>query len=184
MCVNQTFLYFSYRNTNCHCSFFLFVFLFCLFSISNIAFNQEKYWNATPCTVAELLHNQIKTIVLNYIIRLSSNRANLLLCFRKSIIFFAPLFIQTLQRKCILHFPVFDTLFDNEGMCYITVMLGLLDQSPIIQHSNFEESRSKRRSSVVLPYNIVIICTVSHLLLLKKTNCSYLSVIVAFVFAF
>lgn len=45
---------------------------------------------------------------------------------------FVPLFKITNidSAKCILHFPVSDTLFDNEGMCYITVLLGLLDQSP------------------------------------------------------
>lgn len=70
--------------------------------------------------------------------------------------------------QCILHFPVFDTLFDNEGMCYITVLLGLLDQSPILQHINFRERRSKRRSSMVFSYNIVTILYSFSLAFVKK----------------
>lgn len=99
-------------------------------------------------TVAELQDNQIKSIISNCIIRLLSIRANLLLYFRKLVVFLFPYSYQlllTLQRKCILHFPVFDNLFDNEEMCYITVLVGLLDQCPIIQHRDFEVSSFEER---------------------------------------
>lgn len=119
--------------------------------------------------VAELQHNQIKSIISNDTTRFSSNRANLL-CFSKEIICSLPPSLCDYQptAQCILHFPVFDTLFDNEGMCYITVLLGLLDQSPILQHINFRERRSKRRSSMVFSYNIVTILYSFSLAFVKK----------------
>lgn len=47
---------------------------------------------------------------------------------------------------------------------------GLLDQSPTVQQSDFKKSRWRRESSAVLPVKLLIFCTVSHLLLLKKNK--------------
>lgn len=71
-------------------------------------------------------------------------------------------------------------------MLHLTVLLGVfLDQSP------FKDRivTSKKAGQIEGPQwschkMLLIFCTVSHVLLKTQNNCSYLSVTVAFVFAF
>lgn len=130
-----------------------FITFLCLFFLMLWTSNKN---GLQPCdTVAERQHNQSKWIISTHIISLWSYRIHcdyILENWYISVPLFKP---TTCNFTAQLHFTLSSLLTPYLTMkkctASYTVLLGLLDQSPIVQHSDFEESRSRRESSVVLP---------------------------------
>lgn len=122
-------------------------------------------------TVADLQHNQIKSIISSYIISLSSNRAKLLLYFRKLVHFCSPTHTNYFELYSVNAFCTFQSLtpyltmkkcvkLQSCWVCWTKVLL-----YSIVTSKREGQGESPQWSCHKI---LLILCTVSHLLLLKK----------------